>query len=130
MTNPWWPPPEGPARDADFGVDAWFDLWIDDDGEPVTDFGIRETEAPLADLRRALQDGLAELLAGQAKRWRREPVDLEQPVALIRVARQRDGHVSCGWGRFAEEPIRLRPLRGMAEQAKGLLEVIEAHPYV
>jgi hypothetical protein len=76
-----------------------------------------------------LQGGLAELLAGQAKPWRREPVDLEQPVALVRVARQRDGYVSCGWGRFAAEPTRLRPLRGMAEQAKALLEVVEARPY-
>jgi hypothetical protein len=128
--NKWWGPP-GEGDDAtDDAYDAWFDVWIEEDGSLGSYFGQRAGEAAVADLKESMHIALRDLLSGKTKRMphRKDPspvVDLDQAVLLIRVVHQRNGAVSCGWGRFAEDVSLLRPLGELATIAA---EKLPSHP--
>jgi hypothetical protein len=128
--NQWWGPPGDDDDGSQDGYDAWFDVWVEEDGSLGSYLGQRTSDLAAADLKEAMREALRDLLLGRARRVRhsRNPsgvIDLEQAVLLIRVVHQRNGQVSCGWGRFAQEDGLLRPLRELAAIAS---EMLPAHP--
>jgi hypothetical protein len=124
--NKWWGPPGEADDDPEHGFDAWFDVWIEEDGSLGTYLGRHDDALPVATLKAAMQNGLQDLLSGRTKRLphSRNPsteIDLGQAVLLVRVVHQRNGAVSCGWARFAADPHLLRPLHELAAIASAKL---------
>ncbi|MGH9022030.1 MAG: hypothetical protein ACRDV9_02860 [Acidimicrobiia bacterium] len=122
IMNKYWAPPEKEDRSSEHGYDAWFDVWVEDDGSVATHLGLNDEGPALAALGASMLRSLEELLSGRVKRTPngRNPsgeVDLGQGVVILRVVHQRNGEVSCGWGRLAADPALLRPLRELAAVA-------------
>lgn len=124
--NKYWGPPGEIDDDREHGFDAWFDVWIEEDGSLGTYLGRHDDAPSVASLKAAMQEGLKDLLSGRTKRLpnSRNPsteIDLGQGVLMVRVVHQHSGEVSCGWGRFAADPNLLRPLRELAAIASARL---------
>lgn len=112
-------PPEKTEEEGDEGFDAWYDVWIEQDGSVGSYLGFHDDATAAATVKLALQRELEELVGGRTKRLpnKRNPstdIDLGLRVVMLRVVHQRNGQTSSGWGPCGADPRVLRPLSELA----------------